>query len=194
MNSEVIRRSLTDFFHDLIQSAMRTQEVETSEQTEHYLVSLLERFARPDPEWNSRPLALHYLESFHETSATRCAKLRHVGDTSLFLSGIFMEHLERQLVSADYYMSLGRVAYGHLAATEASRPGLRPDVFGEMSERFPDFVRVLAEISFEQIFRGERQTIRLYTRWLHTRSPRDARWLIRRGILPVDPGPSRGGH
>lgn len=194
MSSPVLRRTLTDFFRDLVQDAMQTQEVATSELTEHYLVSLLERFAHPDPDWNSRPLALDYLESFHEATATRCAKLRHVGDTSLFLSGIFMEHLERQLVSTDYYMSLGRVAYGHLAAASSGPSDLATDVFGEMSVRFPDFVRVLAEISFEQIFRSDRQTVRIYTRWLHTRSARDAELLVRRGILAVDPGVSRGGH
>jgi hypothetical protein len=49
-------------------------------------------------------------------------------------------------------------------------------------------VRVLAEISFAELFRGEEGTVRIYTRWLHTRGRRDAEWLLRRGIVPVEPG------
>ncbi len=194
MHETVIRRPLTDFFRELIRGAMRSQEVTTSEHAECYLVGLLEQFARPKPDWQQRPLAIDFLESFHaDDSARRVGKLRQVGDTALFLSGIFMEHLERQLVSAEYYMSLGRSAYGHLASTPVgtSKP---PAVFAEMAERFPDLVRVLTEVSFEQIFRSDRQTVRAYSRWLHTGSQRDARWLIRRGVLPVEPDRSGNLH
>ena len=116
MTQPLIRRTLTEFFRDLLQGALRSQEVEPSENAEYYLVALLERFAHPEQKWDARPLALEYLESFHSPTPFRFAKLKHVGDTALFLSGIFMERLERQLVSTDYYTSLGRVAYGHLAA------------------------------------------------------------------------------
>jgi len=194
MESTLLRHSLGEFFRTLVQSAMRAQEVETSEHTEHYLVRLLERFAHPEPGWNERPLALEYLESFHDDRPARLAKLRRVGDTALFLSGVFMEHLERQLVSADYYISLGRVAYGHLAAAHENRAVPNTDVFGEMASRFPELAAVLSEIGFEQVARSDQSLVRVYTRWLHTRSRRDAQWLMRRGVLPVDPGDSRGGH
>jgi len=182
--STLIRRTLKEFFRDLLQRALRSQEVTTSEYAEFYLVSLLERFAHPEPDWDSRPLALHYLESFHGPAPHRHAKLKHVGDSALFLAGIFMERLEREIVSADYYMSLGRGAYRHLAASAASPR----DVFAEMAERFPEFVRVLSEISFEELFRSDERTVRVYTRWLHTRGRRDAEWLLRKGIVPVHPG------
>jgi hypothetical protein len=186
MTQPLIRRTLTEFFRDLLQGALRSQEVEPSEHAEYYLVALLERFAHPDPDWDARPLALEYLESFHSPTQFRFAKLKHVGDTALFLAGIFMERLERQLVSADYYTSLGRVAYGHLAALHGGAIGKRHDVFAEMSERFPEFVRVLAEISFEQLFPGEERKVRVYTRWLRTRGRRDYEWLLRHGLVAVD--------
>jgi hypothetical protein len=186
--SRLIRRSLTEFFRDLLHGALRSQAVQPSEPTEHYLVTLLERFAKPDPDWNTRPLALEYLESFHSPRPHRCAKLRRVGDTSLFLSGVFMESLERKLVASDYYMALGRVAYHQLAGlvpTDAAEPA---DVFAEIAARFPEFVRVLAEISFADLFPSDAQTVRIYTRWLRTRGLLDAQWLVRKGIVPVDPG------
>lgn len=189
----LIRRTLKEFFRDLLQGAMRTQDVEPSEHAEFYLVSLLERFAHPEPHWDSRPLALEYLESFHSPTPDRFAKLKRVGDTSLFLSGLFMERLERQIVSTDYYVSLGRIAYEHLAALDGAGGAARAGVFSEMAERFPDFVRVLSEISFEQMFRGDERTVRVYTRWMRTRGKRDAEWLLRHGIVPVQPG-SRTRH
>jgi len=184
----LIRRSLTDFFRELVRGAMRTHEVESSEPTEHYLVTLLERFAKPPPGWDSRPLALDYLESAHTAHADRFAKLKHVGDTALFLSGVFMEHLERRTVSTSYYMSLGRIAYHQLAGLAPSDRASRADVFAEIAAHFPDFVRVLSEISFAELFPNDDQTVRIYTRWLRTRGLQDAQWLLRRGIVPFDPG------
>lgn len=187
-HSGLIRRTLSDFFRELLQSAMSTHEVESSESTECYLVGLLESFAHPPADWNERPLALDYLESFQNPVTHRYAKLKRVGDTALFLSGIFMDHLERRLASTDYYMSIGRSAYRHLAHLNRPSAASKDAVFAEISERFPEFVRVFSEISLAQIFPGESQMVKIYTRWLRTRSKQDAQWLMRHGIVPVDPG------
>jgi len=186
--SGLIRRNLREFFQDLVRGAMRTHAVQSSEPAEHYLVNLLERFAKPDAGWDSRPLALEYLESMHAARPHRCAKLKYVGDTALFLSGVFMESLERRAASTDYYMGLGRIAYHQLATLPSSDAVPRTEVFGEMAARFPDFVRVLSEISFAELFPSDKQTVRVYTRWLRTRGAQDAEWLLRRGIVPIDPG------
>jgi hypothetical protein len=98
-----------------------------------------------------------------------------------------MEHLERRLVSARYYMALGRIAYHQLAGLPADT-AVRGAVFAEIAERFPDFVRVLSEISFAELFPSDAHTVRVYTRWLHTRGAQDAQWLLRQGIVPFDPG------
>jgi len=189
----LLQRGLTEFFRDLLQDAMRTQEVQSSEHTEFYLVKLLEGFAHPDRAWCERPLALEFLESFHSPLVHRFGKLKRVADTALFMSGLFMESLHRQLVSSDYYMQLGRTAYGQLSTLSNDVGAIPGDLFAELEARFPDFVRVLAAISFEELFRGDTHTLRVYTRWMYTRSERDARWLRRHGIIPHLPT-SRGGH
>lgn len=186
--SGLIRRSLTEFFRDLVRSALCTHAVHPSEPTEHYLVNLLERFAKPGADWDARPLALDYLESFHRPRPQRMATLRHVGDTALFLTGVFMDSLERRTVSAEYYMGLGRGAYHQLAGMAPADRAPRGGVFDEIAAGFPDFVRVLSEVRFEEMFRGDSQTVRVYTRWLHTRGRQDAQWLLRHGITPIDPG------
>jgi hypothetical protein len=178
--------TLTALFHDLVRTAMATQQVQSSETTEFYLVQLLEAFARPghgdllDP-----PLALDYLEAFHLPAAKRYEKLKRVADTALFVTGIFIDSLERSLVGPEYYAAIGRNAYARLSV-HSSRTALA-GLFQELAGRFPEFVRVLMEISAQELFRRDQDILRLYKRWLHTRGQREADLLMRRGIIPFAP-------
>ena len=178
--------NLTALFHDMVRAAMAAQQVASSETTEFYLVQLLEAFARPargnllDP-----PLALDYLEALHLPAPKRYAKLKRVADTALFVTGVFVDSLERSLVGPEYYAALGRNAYARLSA-QSSRAALA-SLFEELAGRFPEFVRVLTEISAQELFRSEQDTLRLYRRWLHTRGQREADLLVRRGVIPFAP-------
>ena len=184
--------NLTVIFRDMVRTAMAAQQVASSETTEFYLVRLLEGFARPargdllDP-----PLALDYLEAFHLPAARGYEKLKRVADTALFITGMFVDSLERSLVGPEYYAALGRNAYARLSA-QSSR-GALATLFEELAGRFPEFVRVLTEISAQELFRREQDTLRLYKRWLHTRGRREADLLVRRGIIPFAP-PSHHRH
>ncbi len=169
---------------------MRTQSVRSSADTEFYLVRLLEAFAHPDGDWCDKPLALDYLESFHAPQPVRFGKLKRVGDVSLFISGVFMESLHGKIVSSDYYQQLGRSAYSALASAGGAVP---TDLFAELSQRFSDFVRVLAQLSADEIFPGDATTLRVYTRWLYTRGARDTEWLMQKGLIPM-PGRSDQSH
>ena len=178
--------TLTALFHDLVCSAMAAQQVESSETTQFYLVQLLEAFVRParsdllDP-----PLGIDYLAAQHLPAAQRYEKLKRVADTALFVTGIFVDSLERSLVGPEYYTSLGRTAYAHLSS-QPPRASLQT-LFGELAGRFSEFVRVLGEISAQDLFRREQDTLRLYKRWLQTRGQREADLLVRRGIIPFAP-------
>ena len=184
--------SLTLLFRQLVRTAMAAQQVESSETTEFYLVQLLEGFARPGRGGLlDRPLALDYLEAFHLPASQRYEKLKRVADTALFITGIFVDSLERSVVGPDYYTSLGRNAYARLSA-QPPRASLA-ELFGELAGRFPEFVRVLTEISAQELFRRQEDTVRLYKRWLHTRGRREADLLVRRGIIPFAP-PSTQRH
>lgn len=178
--------TLTALFHELVCAAMSSQRVESSETTEFYLVKLLEGFAKPDRrDLFDPPLGLDYLEAFHLPPHQRVGKLRRVADTALFVSGVFFESLDRRLVGADYYATLGRTAYARLSS-ESGR-GALAGPFEELAGRFSQFVRVLAEISDQELFRRQQDTLRLYKRWLHTRGEREADLLMRRGLIPVAP-------
>ena len=181
--------TLTALFHDLVQEALEQQHIASSETTECSLVHLLERFAAPgrkdllDP-----PLGVDYLRAFELPAVQRFDTLRRVADTALFVTGVFVECLDRGLVGPDYYTALGRNAYAQLS-TEMRRGGLG-ESFVELADRFPEFVRVLGAISALELFRSEQDTLRLYKRWLATGSQREADLLMRRGLIPVAP-PSR---
>jgi len=181
--------NLTGLFHELVRTALAAQQVAASETTEFYLVQLLEGFARParrdllDP-----PLAVDYLEAFRLPASQRYEKLKRVADTALFITGVFVDSLDRSLVGPDYYTAIGRTAYAHLSADARSSLA---ELFGDLAGRFPEFVRVLMEISEQDLFRREQDTLRLYKRWLHTRGRHEADLLIRRGIIPFAPSNDR---
>ena len=178
--------NLTALFHELVCSAMSAQQVESSETTQFYLVQLLTAFARPAPgALLDRPLALDYLEAQHLPATQRFEKLKRVADTALFVTGMFVDSLDRSLVGPDYYAALGRTAYARLSS-QPPRTALA-ELFGELAGRFPEFVRVLTEISAQELFRRDEDTLRLYRRWLNTRGQREADLLVRRGIIPFAP-------
>lgn len=178
--------SVTAVFRELVQRAMAAQRIAAGESAEAYLVALLAGFVRParadllDP-----PLALDYLQAPHLPASQRYEKLKRVADTALFVTGLFVDSMERSLVGPEYYTALGRGAYAQLSAT-AARGGLSP-LFDELAGRFRDFVRVLAEIGAQDLFRREEDMLRLYKRWLLTRGAREADLLVRRGLVPVAP-------
>ena len=183
--------TLTGLFHRLVRSAMATQQVAASETTEFYLVQLLETFTRARRDLLDPPLALDYLEAFTLPATQRYEKLKRVADTALFVTGIFVDSLERRTVGPEYYAAIGRDAYARLSidGRRASLAGL----FRDLARRFPEFVRVLMEISDQEIFRHEQDTLRLYKRWLVNRGQREADLLVRRGVIPFAP-PSERRH
>src|SRR5437016_503173 len=103
--------SLSEFFKDAVERALRNQKVETTELTEFYLVQLLSEFAHAPR--SDEALALQVCEGLSAAPVARAQKLREVGDTSLFISGFFPDSLNRSLVDVDYYIGMGEIAYGH---------------------------------------------------------------------------------
>lgn len=176
--------TLTSLFRRLLRSATQAQRVPVSEPTEYYLVQMLAAFAGPPSgDLLSPPLGVDYLTALSLPAPQRSARLRRVADTALFLTGLFLEHLETKLVGGRYYAGLGRTAYARLSAEEPH--GGLAAAFADLSGRFGDFVRVLGEIGDAQLFASDRDTLRLYRRWLLTRGATDEARLVRRGVIPA---------
>ena len=109
------------------------------------------------------------------------ARLRNLGDFSLFTSGFFSDSLNRRAVDVDYYVSMGEFAYGSLSRRDTDTLG---DVFSELSRKFVPFMDVLSDVSERSGVRSSVDVLRLYEKWLRTGSPRDGQRLVDRGILP----------
>ena len=188
MADELVQQNPAAFFRERLREAFAEQRFAPSEAAEAYLVWLLERFARGGDDLLDRPLALAYLESRGDSPATRYAKLKQVGDTALFVTGVFLESVESTAVGAEYYVALGGTAYRDLSRLPGFGHARDPvDLFAELSAKFADFVRVLGEIDLQRGRGGDRETIAIYRRWLATRGGRDAERLVRRGIIPFAP-------
>jgi hypothetical protein len=176
--------SVAEFFHEVLTAALRSQAVPASEMAEFYLVNLLSEFTHGeiDPEPLGPKLAL----ALTEPPPERARDLREVGDTALYVCGFFGESLERRLVAVDYYISMGGSAYAALAGlVRMSRTGDRwGGVYGELSDKFPRFVDVLAEVSEKSALGSNRGVLRLYERWARTQSEWLERKLRATGIIP----------
>ena len=175
-----------EYFKDLVESAMSRQHLRTSELTEYYLVDLLCRFMRPDrriPFYDdiSEPLALRLRRALESGGMEQRARLRNLGDFSLFTSGFFSDSLNRRAVDVDYYVSMGEYAYGSLGRRDTDALG---EVFIELARKFVAYMDVLADIRERTNAGASTDVLRLYERWLRTGSMRDGQRLVDRGVVP----------
>jgi hypothetical protein len=184
----VIGQSAHEFFREHVSDVLAHRRLHVQEATEFYLVNLLASFldkerlfvADADGRVEAEPLAFILLRASQADRHVRAAQLRRLGDTALFVSGFFADSLSRSLVDVDYYIAMGGRAYGTLRETERGA-GLT-DLYGELSDRFPTFVDLFAEIAELSELRSNRGLVRLYERFLHTRSKRVAQLLEERGV------------
>jgi hypothetical protein len=184
----IIESHPTEFFRELVQDAMQAQGVCSGEETEYYLVQLLQHHVRMRGDLLEKPLAIEFLEASTAGGMERFNRLKLVGDTALFIAGLFAECLERTVVQPVYYVELGQLAYQRVAGI--GTPRVR-EMFTDLALQFLDLVRVLGEISTRELFVSDRDTLRVYRRWLLTRGAQDASLLVRRGVIPAEPSKAR---
>jgi hypothetical protein len=185
MGSAFVEQSAAEYFKELIEEALVRQRIETGELTAYYLVNLLCEFVRADrgdaAALDAEPLALRLGQALERGGAEQRARLRSLGDVSLFMSGFFADRFRRKIVDVDYYVSVGEYAYASLSRQDESTFA---EVFGELARRFVDFVDVIGEVSERSALTSNTDLLRLYEKWLRTGSRRDGQRLAERGIVP----------
>ncbi|MFL5299515.1 MAG: hypothetical protein ACJ79R_04120 [Anaeromyxobacteraceae bacterium] len=196
----LVGKSAKEYFRDLLVDALAHRQLRIQEATEYYLVNLLsenlqrERLFAPEAtgETGLEPLALILKRALEGDREARWRNLKRLGDTSLFVSGFFGDSLARSVVDLNYYIAMGERAYDALA-DEPRGPSGAQELFGELSERFPQFVDLFAEIAELSDLRSNRGLVRLYERFLLTGSQRVAERLRERGVaLFAGPALPRG--
>src|SRR5689334_25274198 len=85
-----------EYFKDLVETSLSRQHLRPGALTEYYLVDLLCRFVRPDlripfQEDMGEPLAFRLRRALESGGMEQRARLRNLGDVSLFTSGFFSD-------------------------------------------------------------------------------------------------------
>lgn len=195
--SIVATMSVSNFFEEVVDEAMKARRVSASDGARSYVVALLVDLAKPGSPIErtlERPLTLLLDEALHTPElGERFERLRTLGDGVLYSSGFFADHFEARGVDTSYLIGIGRTAYdgaGSLIRTRSSRSlddeasGL--DIFDELSRGFASFVEVIGEVANATVASGvatSRGLIRLYERWLKTRSDKLADALSSHGFV-----------
>ncbi len=176
-----------EHFKGLIKSAFEHQRLETDEMAEYYLSSLLASYVTSE-NMSREPLAITYLKAMESDRATQAHLMKQVGDFSLFMSGFFSDSLKRKIVDIDYYIAIGSSSYGSLAALhrgDACKKTLFR-LFTELALRFNAFAEIISEVSETSGLTNPNDILRLYEKWLKTRSKRTENMLKNLGIEPVN--------
>ena len=175
--------SPAEYFKELVDTAMEHQRLAVRDLTSFYLVNLLTGFVHVEPSTTAsdEPLGIRLARALQTGGSRQRDGLREVGDRSLFISGFFADSLNRSLVDIDYYIQLGECAYASLARHGDPTFG---EVFDELAGKFPACVDVLGEVSERSALASNSDVLRLYEKWLRTRSRRTGDLLAERGIVP----------
>jgi hypothetical protein len=180
------------FFGQVVKAAVEERKLDTSDETQIYLVSLLSDHARkPQLHQVDEPFGMRLARAMHTTGGERFHELRSLGDDVLFISGFYSDYLERRGLPLDYVSGLGSVAYSGVASILRSHAN-RPVVFDELSGRFQAFVGLLQHVadslmaeSLGSEGKGDpSDLLNVYERWSRTGSKVLAEALIRMGVMP----------
>ena len=183
--------SVSEFFRERIEKALRNQGVETDHVVKIYLSNLLAEFMHADvlfgnmdEDLEGKPLALIYAKALTSMAGVQIRLLKYLGDFTMFFSGFFSDSLQRKIIDVDYLITLGAIAYGklHHRYHRQQEDRVLSDLFSDLSGRFTIYVDILSEISEESQLQDHRDILRLYEKWLKTRSERTAAQLRKQGI------------
>ena len=208
--SIVAAGSVSDFFEDVVADAMRARKVDATPAATSYIVALLADFARPDAraeETLERPLTFLLDEALHTANVgERFDKLRSLGDGILYSSGFFADHFEARGVAQNYIIGLGAAAYENAGAIMIGPKSLTPkstasdgnktlDIFRELAQKFAAFVAVIGDVADATIAQGvltAKGLVKVYERWLRTRSDKLADALSSHGFVTRGIGSGNG--
>lgn len=186
--------SIAEFFRNVVRDILDDRKLSIQEMTEFYVVNLLTKAVHSsqenaDPNYFELPLAILFGKALEAGNQhERYALLKHLGDQSLFISGFFGESLKGKSVDLDYYVAMGSNAYGCLSniSKKTSEKDFFGQTFGELSGKFTSVMDIISEISERSHTSSNQDILKLYERWLITKSQNLLERLQKMGIQPID--------
>lgn len=183
-------QTLQEFFKDRIESESAGVTPALQEETCHYLVNILLHFSQSrhlfvveQSQLAMPTIAFLYQEASQApTVHHRNTALRQLGDTALFLAALFGGYFQHRGIGRDYLVGMGGAAYSSLAD---SRYG-NPEVYLELSQRFPKLVQLLADVCRNELRFTAEELFALLERWQSSKDEVLRRQLESIGIMPVE--------
>ena len=184
MSKSTLLECTSDFFSALIKESLNKTGIHVSLPVKNYLSELLQFYILSDHLFSEldssgkkqlQTLAELYLNS-HGSPVSMKNNLKKMGDTSLYISGFFMESLKKKMVSVDYYINMGRQAYESLSDLQNG------NLYEELAVRFSDLVLVLFQIRKTNSSDKYKDILCLLDQYMETGSTQIARDLIGQGI------------
>lgn len=165
-------------WHQLVIEAEAKLGANLDQETESYLVFMLMRHLR-QPELVSSIFALALLESLQKHGKARLEALQQIGDQCLIFAGFFPEQARRRCVSQDYFVHMGRNAYGEL---------WRKPIFVALTRHFVLLADILSQIRANNPLLRRQDLPELQERWESTGSRFAYRQMLEQGLLPIHSG------
>ena len=186
--------SMADYFRDAITKARSKTNVRITSEAETYIVNLLEEFGRSENAFAGvdagEEVAMATLLSRAQDAAPQEAVriYRHMGDSSLYLTGFFTESVERRAASRDYYMQMGGSAYANVATLMRTSAATASALFAELADCFAELVSLLQVVSVSGLESASSENVlELLDRYRKTGRPELLEALERHGIV-LKPG------
>jgi hypothetical protein len=178
--------SLPNYFRGRLRRSAKRLNLKPHADTLWYLGDLLDRYGHSDQLFDYdqgrrdfRPLALLYDDAQSAASEPqRCLLLQRLGDLALFVGALFPERYARRGIRRDYFVGMGGGAYDYLS----ERAPANRHIFRELTHHFARMIELVAAAGSRQSRLNHDEILRLYARWLHSRSPTLARQLMALGI------------
>lgn len=176
-----------EFFANELRGVLDKRQVQIQGDAFEYLVTLLTRFMESeqffakstDGKLEDNYLVKIYSDCVMGTPEVRRQSLKRLGDVCLMVTGFFSDSLNTKLVDVDYYFGMGGAAYGHLARQSFAGTNT---MFQELSVKFKTVSNVLNEMSDRSGLQNNKDLLRVYERWLHTKSDHLKEILSEKGI------------
>ncbi|WP_052808310.1 hypothetical protein [Methyloterricola oryzae] len=186
---------LKSHFRSCLDLAIAKNRVAINDATVGYLVSLLVHFNHPENLFETMPdrlvetpLAAMFSQATQARSPIqRNRALQRLGDVALLVAGVFSGGLSRKLIDVDYFVVVGKAAYGRLSEHSRRPPQslIFRGIFEELSRKFLALVDVFADVAEQNRLAAPDDPLRLYEIWARTGSPRNARKLQELGYTPM---------
>ncbi len=191
MNSLITtHESLESYFSSLVSEALEAQKLDISPASSAYVIQLVKDFSRSEalvggkPEETGTPALFRlYERAVNAEPSGRFDAYRHLGDVALFVSGFFAAHVERSLVTVDYYVDMGRTAYQQAAGL--ARGGAFADVLDQLARSYNRVVELLTSIAEKTTLPVRHDVAALLERWMRDGNKSLSERLITCGSVPV---------